>query len=256
MSLNNLNHVTATGYLARDPELRDLPSGHQICEMYVACNNRWHNKLTGKWDGWTDYFNVRVFGALAPIAHRRLHKGSGVAIDGRLTSEPARCSNPEHRSEVLILAEHMQFIENVSVNPRRRGGAAEDGAMGRTEDGVEDETIGRGDAAEDNTIRETESAAEDEAIGRTEGEAIRETESAAISTGGAAEDEAKDGGTAGEAESEAIREAESAAIGGAEDEVKDGGTAGEAESEAIREAIGSASGGASKKFLFGARQDR
>jgi single-strand DNA-binding protein len=165
MSLNNLNHVTATGYLARDPVLRDLPSGHQICEMHVASNNRWHNKLTGKWDEWTDYFNVRVFGAFAPIAHRCLHKGSGVAIDGRLTSEPARCSDPEHRSEVLILAEHMQFIENVSVNLGRRG----------------------------------------EAEGEAGGEAI-----------------------GGEAEGEAI-----------------GGAAG-----------GAAIGGASKKFLFGARQDR
>jgi single-stranded DNA-binding protein len=76
---------------------------------------------------------MRVFGALAPVAHRCLHKGSGVAIDGRLTSEPARCSDPEHRSEVLVLAEHMQFIENVSVNLGRRGEA---------EDGAKDEAIG------------------------------------------------------------------------------------------------------------------
>jgi single-strand DNA-binding protein len=216
MSLNNLNHVTATGYLARDPELRDLPSGHQICEMYVACNNRWHNKLTGKWDGWTDYFNVRVFGALAPIAHRRLHKGSGVAIDGRLTSEPARCSNPEHRSEVLILAEHMQFIENVSVNPRRRGETAEGGVIGTG--GTAGEPIG--------------GAEEDGSMGGTEDEVIGGAEDEAISRGGAAEDST-------------IRETE--------DEAISRGSA--AEDSTIRETIGSASGGVSKKFLFGARQD-
>lgn len=116
MPLNNLNHVTATGYLAEDPVLRSLPSGHQICEMRIASSHAWENKLTGKWEQWSDFFDVRVFGAFAPIAHHNLRKGSGVAIDGRLSSKPTRCSDPSHREEIVVLAENMQFISNVRAN--------------------------------------------------------------------------------------------------------------------------------------------
>jgi single-strand DNA-binding protein len=113
MPLNNLNHVTVTGYLAEDPVLHSLPSGHQICEMRVASTQTWENKLTGQWQRWSDYFDVHVFGSFAPIAHRNLHKGSGVAIDGRLSSRPIHCSDPSHRQEIYVLSEHMQFITNV-----------------------------------------------------------------------------------------------------------------------------------------------
>jgi single-strand DNA-binding protein len=124
MPLNNLNHITATGYLTDNPTLRSLPSGHQICEMRLASNRSWKNELTGKWESRTDYFDVRVFGPFSDIAHRCLKKGSGVAIDGRLSSSGVRRNDPEHRPETIVLAEHMQFISNVSSGLRKPHGEA------------------------------------------------------------------------------------------------------------------------------------
>jgi single-strand DNA-binding protein len=122
MPLNNLNHVTTTGYLTEDPMLRSLPSGHQICEMRIASNRSWKNKITGRWEQWTDFFPVRVFGSFAPIAHRNLRKGSGVAIDGRLSSGPSLYGDPEHRSEIVVLVENLQFMSNVRADMDTRSG--------------------------------------------------------------------------------------------------------------------------------------
>jgi single stranded DNA-binding protein len=110
MSSHNLNHVTVTGNLAQEPALLDLPAGQCACELRIACNRRRQNKLTGVWDEWTDFFDARIVGALAPVAHRRLRKGHGVAIDGRLSTQPSRCEDPIHRSETVILVDEIQFL--------------------------------------------------------------------------------------------------------------------------------------------------
>jgi single-strand DNA-binding protein len=106
---SHLNHLTLSGNLTRDPVLVPLPTGQSACELRVACNRMWHHKLTGRWVEWVDYFDVRVFGSLAPAAHRHLHKGSGLAIDGRLSHQPSRCNDPGHRQDIVILADQIQF---------------------------------------------------------------------------------------------------------------------------------------------------
>jgi single stranded DNA-binding protein len=114
VSSHNLNHVTVTGNLAQEPALLDLPAGQCACELRIACNRRWQNKLTGVWDEWADFFDARIIGALAPVAHRRLRKGHGVAIDGRLSTQPSRCEDPIHRSETVILVDEIQFLTRAS----------------------------------------------------------------------------------------------------------------------------------------------
>jgi single-strand DNA-binding protein len=115
----NINHVTVTGRLVEDPVLKSLPSGHQICEMRIACNHSWQNMITGSWDEWTDFLKVQIFGAYGAKAHSRLRKGSSVAIEGRLTSQPARCSDPEHLKEIWIHATYIQFLDKVAFDWQR-----------------------------------------------------------------------------------------------------------------------------------------
>jgi single-strand DNA-binding protein len=106
----NLNRVMITGNLTQEPVLLEHPSAHRICELHVGCNRKMQNHLTGEWHEWADYFHVRVFGGLAPVVHRRLRKGSGIAIDGRLASRRTECSDPGHEWEVIVIAEAVQFI--------------------------------------------------------------------------------------------------------------------------------------------------
>lgn len=106
----NLNRVTITGYLAQEPALIDLPAGQRACELRIACNRRWQHQLTGRWEEWADFFDARIVGALAPIAHRRLRTGHGVAIDGRLSNQRSDCNDPAYRFATIIIAEEVQFL--------------------------------------------------------------------------------------------------------------------------------------------------
>lgn len=45
----NLNQVAMTGNLTRDPVLLELPSGHILCEMSLACHRRSRDEITGEW---------------------------------------------------------------------------------------------------------------------------------------------------------------------------------------------------------------
>src|SRR3954451_5244379 len=70
VSATNINRVTLTGNLTRDPELRSTQSGTSVCSMRIACNTR---RKSG--DGWVDkpnYFNVTVWGAQGENCHRYL----------------------------------------------------------------------------------------------------------------------------------------------------------------------------------------
>jgi single stranded DNA-binding protein len=111
----NLNRVTITGHLVSDPVLRGLPSGKSVCDMRIACNRKWQNKLTGSWEDWVDYIEAQAIDTLAPFAHQLLRKGSGVAIDGRLTSQPAECEDTGHPRRLIVLAEEMHLIPKASA---------------------------------------------------------------------------------------------------------------------------------------------
>ncbi len=80
----NINRVTITGNLTRDPDLRALPSGMAVCELGVAVNHRRKDQATDQWIEEPNYFNVVVFGSQGENCAQYLSKGRPVAVDGRL----------------------------------------------------------------------------------------------------------------------------------------------------------------------------
>ena len=105
----NINRVTITGNLTRDPELRTLSSGNSVCSLRVACNGRRRNAQTQQWEDVPNYFDVTVWGAQGENCKKYLAKGRPVAIDGRLQwrewgEEGAK------RQAVDIVAENVQFL--------------------------------------------------------------------------------------------------------------------------------------------------
>jgi single stranded DNA-binding protein len=112
--MTNLNHVTVTGYLARDPVLLGTPAGHTACKLIVASNRTWQNILTGAWEQRVDYLDAFIFSALGAAAHEHLSKGCGVGISGRLYGRRISCSDPEHSNQVVILVQEIQFHPKTS----------------------------------------------------------------------------------------------------------------------------------------------
>jgi single-strand DNA-binding protein len=131
----NLNRVTITGYLVRDPTPRSLPTGQSVCDMRIACHRRRQEELTGSWVQWVEYCDARIIGQFALIALQRLHEGSAVAIEGRISAQPSCCENPEHRLGMFVLARKVQFLEALpgSKAPPRSDGPLESDAPPRSD---------------------------------------------------------------------------------------------------------------------------
>lgn len=107
----NINRVTITGNLTRDPELQVLPSGTEVCRLGVAVNGRRKNPQTGQWEEEPNFFDVTVFGAQGQSCAQYLSKGRPVAIDGRLRWSSWEDKNGGgKRSKVDIVAQTVQFL--------------------------------------------------------------------------------------------------------------------------------------------------
>jgi len=118
----NINRVTVTGNLTKDPELKTLDSGFSICNLRIACNSR---KKEG--DNWVDkpnYFNVTVYGKAGENAAKYLAKGRAVAVDGRLEWREWE-TDGQKRQAIDIVAENVQFLGGGNGDGAGAPGAAE-----------------------------------------------------------------------------------------------------------------------------------
>ena len=102
-----LNKAFVAGNLPRDPELKALPSGSQVCTFGVATNRVWYNQNREKQEA-VEYHNIVVFGRQAETSAQYLKKGSGVLVEGRLqTRSWEKDGQKQYRTEVI--ADRVQF---------------------------------------------------------------------------------------------------------------------------------------------------
>jgi single-strand DNA-binding protein len=116
MAATNINRVTITGNLTRDPELRSTQSGTAICSLRVAVNSR-RKDDSGQWADKPNYFDVTVFGAQGENCAQYLAKGRPVAIDGRLNWREWETKEGDKRQSVDIIADSVQFLGSRDAAP-------------------------------------------------------------------------------------------------------------------------------------------
>ena len=100
----DINAVTISGNLTRDPELRNLPSGNSVCNIRIAHNERY--KANGEWADRPQYFDVTVWTGLGEYVAGNLAKGDKVVIHGRLKWREFE-TDGNKRQAVDITAEHV-----------------------------------------------------------------------------------------------------------------------------------------------------
>lgn len=109
-----INKVILFGNLTRDPEIRALPSGMNVCNFSIA-TNRVYKDRDGKKQEQTDFHNVVVFGRQADTVNQYLKKGSSAYIEGRMqTRSWEQEGQKKYRTEVIA--------DSVQFGPRSSGG--------------------------------------------------------------------------------------------------------------------------------------
>jgi len=104
----NLNKVFLIGRLTKDPEIKNLPSGKNLCQISIA-TDRFYTDKNGEKQKETEFHNVILFGRLAEIASQYLKKGSLVFIEGRLRTRNWEDGAGNKKSRTEIIAERMQL---------------------------------------------------------------------------------------------------------------------------------------------------
>jgi single-strand DNA-binding protein len=135
MSYTDINRVVLVGRLTKDPELRALPSGQSVSNLRIACNGT-RRDADGEYHERPHYFDVAVFAGRAETVCRYLHKGSRLAIDGRLEWREWETAEQQRRQAVSVVAESVEFLD---------GGAAEHDDVslgGGDDDGTEVDALG------------------------------------------------------------------------------------------------------------------
>lgn len=118
----DLNKVMIIGRLTRDPELKTIPSGINVCQMGVATGYVYTNQATGQKVEQTEFHNVVLWRKLGEIAHQYLKKGNQVYIEGRLQTRSWDGKDGQKRYRTEIVADNM-----IMLGSKPSGGAPSGG---------------------------------------------------------------------------------------------------------------------------------
>jgi len=81
-----LNQCQFIGHLGRDPETRNFANGGQVCNLRIACTEKWKDK-DGNRQEKTEWIPVAIFNdGLIRVAEQYLRKGSKVYVSGKFTT--------------------------------------------------------------------------------------------------------------------------------------------------------------------------
>lgn len=99
----NINNVTISGNLTRDPEVHYTANHTPVLALGVAVNDRRKNPMTDEWEDQPNFIDCTMFGARAESLAGALTRGSKVFIKGKLRwSQWERDGQKRNKIEVVI----------------------------------------------------------------------------------------------------------------------------------------------------------
>lgn len=121
----SVNKVIIIGNLGRDPEVRAMQSGDEVCNLNIATSERWKDRNTGEQREKTEWHRVVIFNQpLVKIAQQYLQKGSKVYIEGQLETRKwtDQDGNDKYSTEIVL----RPYKGELAMLDSRGGGAAND----------------------------------------------------------------------------------------------------------------------------------
>ena len=106
----SINIVTISGNLTRDPELRRA-GNTSVLSFGVAVNDRRRNPQSGQWENVPNFVDCIVFGSRADALAGLLHKGSKVAIDGKLRYSSWEGKDGKKRSKLDVVVNELELMQ-------------------------------------------------------------------------------------------------------------------------------------------------
>jgi len=125
MSGFDINQLTISGHLTRDPELRHLPSGTAVCALRIAHNERFKD-AAGEWADRPQYFDVTVWSGRGEWIGRNVAQGDKVVVAGRLRWREWENDNGDKRQAVDITADRVIPVSRNATDQPAEAAEADD----------------------------------------------------------------------------------------------------------------------------------
>lgn len=113
-----INKVILMGNLVKEPELKALPSGINVCEFSVATNRTWKD-TTGQKQEAVEYHSVKAFAKTAETISMYCKKGDSIYVEGRLETRSWEKDEVKH-FKTEIVAEMFQFGQKAKGNETKQ----------------------------------------------------------------------------------------------------------------------------------------
>ena len=117
--MSSVNKVILVGNLGKDPEVRYLTSGDQICNITLATSERYKDKASGEYKENTEWHRVVFFGKLAEICGQYLQKGKKIYVDGRIRTNKWQDKEGNERYTTEIIGSEMKMLSGKDDSGRR-----------------------------------------------------------------------------------------------------------------------------------------
>ena len=109
-----INNVVIMGRLTKEPEERVTSNGKKVCSICVAVDNRSNKEKT-------DFIDVVAWENTCSFICNYFHKGSMIAIQGRLATRSWEDKNGSKHKNTDVVADAVSFCggknEKVNANP-------------------------------------------------------------------------------------------------------------------------------------------
>ena len=109
-----MNKVILIGSLGKDPEVR-ATSNDTVCNFSIAKTERWTDKNGTKQEK-TEWHNLVAWNRMAEIAGEFLHKGSKVAVEGKLQTSSWDDKDGSKRYKTEVVAAFIEMLGDRQAN--------------------------------------------------------------------------------------------------------------------------------------------
>ena len=122
--MSSVNKVILVGNLGKDPEVRYLTSGDQICNVTLATSEKYKDKASGEYKENTEWHRVVFFGKLAEICGQYLQKGKKIYVEGRIRTNKWQDKDGSDRYTTEIIGSEMKMLSGKDDGGQREAPSA------------------------------------------------------------------------------------------------------------------------------------
>ncbi len=112
----SVNKVILIGNVGKDPDVRHLDRNVAVANLVLATTERAYTLQNGtQVPERTEWHNVVLWGGLADVAEKYVHKGDRIYIEGKIRTNTYEDQNGIRRYRTEILAESMEMLSSRSA---------------------------------------------------------------------------------------------------------------------------------------------